>query len=98
MPLDAPIANIPAGNLPLFDRLEAQVEQVRNDFDLIVIDAGPVWQIVDEISSDSHLIDAAMLVNQDTHSNGSAEARERLLNRGVYRFIAAENRFAKRAG
>lgn len=98
MPLDAPIANIPAGNLPLFDRLEAQVEQVRNDFDLIVIDAGPVWQIVDEISSDSHLIDAAMLVNQDTHSNGFAEARERLLNRGVYRFIAAENRFAKRAG
>jgi hypothetical protein len=65
---------------------------------LVVIDAGPVWQIVDEISSNSHLIDAAMIVNQDTHSHGFSEARERLMDRGVFKFIAAQNAFAKKAG
>ena len=53
---------------------------------------------MDEISNDSHLVDVAMLVNQDTYSNGFADARERLMDRGIFKFIAAQNSFARRAG
>ena len=95
MPLAGPINNTAADDAPLFDRLEAHVNQVRGEFDLIVIDAGPVWQIVDEISSDNHLIDAAMLVNQDMHSHGFTAARQKLMDCGVYRFIAAQNGFTR---
>jgi len=98
MPLDAPIANVEPYSAPIFDLLERQIDKVRGEFDLVVIDAGPVWQIVDEISSNSHLVDAAMLVNQDMHSNGFAEARERLMDRGIFKFIAAQNSFARKAG
>ena len=98
MPLNAPVANVAAYSAPIFDVLESQIDKVRNEFDVIIIDAGPVWQIVDEISNNSHLVDVAMLVNQDTHSNGFAEARERLMDRGIFKFIAAQNSFARRAG
>lgn len=98
MPLCAPVANVEAYSAPIFELMESQVDKVRNEFDLIVIDAGPVWQIVDEISSNSHLVDAAMLVNQDMHSNGFPEARERLMDRGIFKFIAAQNAFARKAG
>ena len=98
MPLNEPVANVAAKSAPIFDQLETHLDQVRSEFDLIVIDAGPAWQIVDEISSNSHLIDVAMLVNQDTQSNGFSEARERLMDRGIFKFIAAQNSFARRAG
>lgn len=98
MPLKEQITSLSANSDPLFDQLETCIDHVRSEFDLVVIDAGPVWQIVDEISSNSHLIDAAMIVNQDTHSHGFSEARERLMDRGVFKFIAAQNAFAKRAG
>ena len=98
MPLDGPITDVQPNNTPLFDRLEVHIDKLRGEFDLIVIDAGPVWQIVDEIGSESHLIDAAMLVNQDMHSNGFSEARQRLMECGVFRFIAAQNAFERRAG
>ena len=98
MPLNAPVANVIAHSAPIFDVLESQLDKVRGEFDMIVIDAGPVWQIVDEISNDSHLVDVAMLVNQDTYSNGFADARERLMDRGIFKFIAAQNSFARRAG
>ena len=97
MPLAGAITNTAPDEGPLFDRLEAHVNQVRGEFDLIVIDAGPVWQIVDEISSDNQLIDAAMLVNQDMHSHGFTAARQKLMDCGVYRFIAAQNGFTRRA-
>ncbi len=98
MPLSEPISNVAAHSAPIFDQLESHLDQVRSEFDMIVVDAGPVWQIVDEISSNSHLIDVAMLVNQDTQSNGFSEARERLMDRGIFKFIAAQNSFARRAG
>ena len=98
MPLNEPVANVAAKSAPIFDQLETHLDQVRSEFDLIVIDAGPAWQIVDEISRNSHLIDVAMLVNQDTQSNGFSEARERLMDRGIFKFIAAQNSFARRAG
>ena len=98
MPLNAPVANVAAYSAPIFDVLESQIDKVRSEFDLVIIDAGPVWQIVDEISSTSHLVDVAMLVNQDTYSNGFAEARERLMDRGIFKFIVAQNSFARRAG
>ena len=98
MPLDAPVADVSASSAPIFDELESRIDKVRSEFDLVVIDAGPVWQIVDEISSNSHLVDVAMLVNQDTYSNGFAEARERLMDRGIFKFIAAQNSFARKAG
>jgi len=98
MPLDGPVSNVAAHSEPIFDQLESNLDKVRGEFEVIVIDAGPVWQIVDEISHDSHLVDVAMLVNQDTHSNGFAEARERLMDRGIFKFIAAQNSFARKAG
>ena len=98
MPLSGPVSNVAAHSEPIFDQLDAHLEKVRGEFEVILIDAGPVWQIVDEISHDSHLVDVAMLVNQDTHSNGFAEARERLMDRGIFKFIAAQNSFARRAG
>lgn len=98
MPLREKVTSLSASSAPLFDQLESCIDQVRSEFDLVLIDAGPVWQIVDEISSSSQLIDAAMLVNQDTHSHGFSEARQRLMDRGVFKFIAAQNSFAKRAG
>lgn len=98
MPLNAPVSNVQPYSAPIFDLLESQIDKVRGEFDLVVIDAGPVWQIVDEISSNSHLVDAVMLVNQDMYSNGFTEARERLMDRGIFKFIAAQNSFALRAG
>ena len=98
LPLGGPIANVAAHSTPIFDQLEAKLDQVRSEFDLIIIDAGPVWQIVDEISSNGHLIDVAMLVNQDTQSYGFSEARERLMDRGIFKFIATQNSSARRAG
>jgi hypothetical protein len=98
LPLAAPIANVAAHSTPIFDQLEAKLDQVRGEFDIVIIDAGPVWQIVDEISSNGHLIDVAMLINQDTHSYGFSEARERLMDRGIFKFIAAQNSSARRAG
>lgn len=98
MPLNAPISNVQPYSAPIFDLLETQIDKVRHEFDFVVVDAGPVWQIVDEISSNSHLVDAVMLVNQDMHSNGFSEARERLMDRGIFKFIAAQNAFARRAG
>jgi Mrp family chromosome partitioning ATPase len=97
MPLDGPVSNVAAHSEPIFDQLDSHIDMVRGEFDLIVIDAGPVWQIVDEISHDSHLVDVAMLVNQDTHSNGFSEARERLMDRGIFKFIAAQNSYARKA-
>ena len=97
MPLGEPISNLAANSAPVFDQLESHLDQVRSEFDLIIIDAGPVWQLVDEISSNCHLVDVAMLVNQDTQSNGFAEARERLMDRGIFKFIATQNSHAHRA-
>lgn len=98
MPLDGPVSNVAAHSEPIFDQLESHIDMVRGEFELIVIDVGPVWQIVDEISPDSHLVDVAMLVNQDTYSNGFSEARERLMDRGIFKFIAAQNSHARKAG
>lgn len=91
-----PIAPSQAYATPIYDVLEKRLDQVRSEFDFIVIDAGPAAQIVDEMSSNSHLIDAAMLVNQDVHCPAFVSTRESLIQSGVFKFIAAQNAIAPR--
>jgi hypothetical protein len=91
MAQSTPIERSQPHGTPVYDMLERQLDQVRSEFDFIVLDAGPSQQIVDEMSTNSHLIDAAMLVNDDVQSPAFVFARESLIECGVFKFIAAQN-------
>ena len=76
----------------IFDNLGELVEPVQHRFDLILVDAGPASQLLDELSSPQRLIDGVMLVN-DIHDPKKLETfKTRLGTFGVERLIVADNR------
>ncbi len=76
----------------IFDNLGELLEPVQHRFDLILVDAGPASQLLDELSSPQRLIDGVMLVN-DIHDPKKLETfKTRLGTFGVERLIVADNR------
>ena len=97
MPLDLDAAHGYQNGVPALDLLDRMIRPIRDDFDMIVIDAGEARQMLDGLSEDCQLIDAALMVANDVHCESFAKARESLINRGVYKFVAANNSFVTRS-
>ena len=77
----------------LFDCLGELVDEVRFEFDFVLIDLGPASQIVRELSRPNLLVDATMLVHNVRVPDRSTLSRNRqeLDKFGVKRLVVAEN-------
>ena len=77
----------------LFDCLGELVDEIRFEFDYVLVDLGPASQIVRELSRPHLLVDAAMLVHNVRVPDRSTLARnQQELNAfGMKRLVVAEN-------
>jgi Mrp family chromosome partitioning ATPase len=75
----------------LYDSLAFLISEVKSEFDLIVLDMGPVHQIVEEISRANDLIDAVLLVDKNLQSTSFLRAKASLIELGIQKFVAAQN-------
>ncbi|MEL7500075.1 MAG: hypothetical protein AAFN77_20915 [Planctomycetota bacterium] len=76
----------------IFDNLGAVLEPIQYAFDVILIDAGPASQLLDELSSPSRLIDSVMLVNDTAEPKKLDTFQTRLAAFGIEKFVVADNR------
>ena len=76
----------------IFDNLGEVLDSVKQSFDLILIDAGPASQLLDELSTPEHLLDSVVVVNDSTDTSGLETIMTRLSTFGIDRFVLAENR------
>ncbi len=77
----------------LFDRLGNMLKTVSRQYDLILIDIGPVFQLMTELEMSIHLMDTAILtaaVNQTTIQERT-QSQKRLTSLGVQKMVVAEN-------
>jgi Mrp family chromosome partitioning ATPase len=74
----------------LFDQLGHLLDPVSFDFDLILLDTGPVSQIVAELSVGQPLIDTALIVHQDKDFTVT-QAQNQLRALDVEQFVFAQN-------
>ena len=75
----------------LMDRLSEMVAPVEREFDLVVIDAGPISQLLAEASGSTKFGDAAILVHGDETQTSIASAGHQLTSAGVSNLIAVQN-------
>lgn len=76
----------------IFDNLGEVLDSVKKSFDLILIDAGPASQLLDELSTPKHMLDSVVVVNDATNPTGLETIMTRLSTFGIDRFVMAENR------
>jgi Mrp family chromosome partitioning ATPase len=76
----------------IYDHLGAILDQLRHEFDLVLLDVGPATQLIDESSRATTIVDAAILVTGAIGSDIEVQrSRAGLLTFGVDRLILAEN-------
>jgi Mrp family chromosome partitioning ATPase len=76
----------------IYDHLGEVIDQVRDHFDLIVLDVGPANQMMSELSRSSLLADATLMVHDGVNSPEFQKTKNRLNGFGLSRMIIAENR------
>ena len=75
----------------LIDRLSEMLAAVENKFDLVVVDAGPITQMLNEASGSTKVGDAAILVYGEETQSAIAVAGQELTSAGVSNLIAVQN-------
>ncbi|MEM7781745.1 MAG: AAA family ATPase [Planctomycetota bacterium] len=91
MPL-APISNREVWPRFIFDNLSAILNQVKDAFDLVIIDCGPATQLMDELSQPEILIDAAMLVHDSSESPRFRKTKNLLHTFGLEKVMVTQNK------
>ena len=76
----------------IYDNLGELVDQVRHQFDLVILDVGPANQFMSELSRAQLLSDATLLVHDGVDSREFQKSKNRLKGFGLDRMIIAENR------
>ena len=91
MPLSATIDRVTWPRF-IFDNLAEMLAQAESHFDLIVIDAGPASQLLDELSNPEQLLDAMVLVDSTAKLKEIEVYQNRLQTFGIENLVLAENR------
>ena len=81
----------------IFDNLGEMMIGTESHFDLILIDAGPASQLLDELSSPELLLDATVLVDSTAKLKEIEVYQNRLQTFGVNNLVLAENRKSETA-
>ena len=76
----------------IFDNLGEMMGKAESYFDLVLIDAGPVSQLLDELSSPELLLDSMVLVDSNAKLKEIEVYQNRLQTFGVNNIVLAENR------
>lgn len=76
----------------IYDNLGELIEQVQNQFDIVLIDVGPANQLMAELSRPSLLADASLLVYNGVDSSEFQKTKSRLEVFGLSKLIVAQNR------
>ena len=76
----------------IFDNLGEMMKKAESYFDLVLIDAGPVSQLLDELSSPEQLLDTMVLVDSNAKLKEIEVYQNRLQTFGVNNIVLAENR------
>ena len=76
----------------IFDNLGEMMDKAESYFDLVLIDAGPVSQLLDELSSPEQLLDTMVLVDSNAKLKEIEVYQNRLQTFGVNNIVLAENR------
>ena len=76
----------------IFDNLGEMMTKAESYFDLVLIDAGPVSQLLDELSSPEQLLDTMVLVDSNAKLKEIEVYQNRLQTFGVNNIVLAENR------
>lgn len=79
----------------IFDSLGELIDNVRNHFDLVILDMGPASQLLAELSSPKRLVDATLIVHDGVHSSEFNKTKQRLDEFGIDKFMVAQNRARK---
>ena len=91
MPLTSNVKRVTCPRF-IFDNLGEMVGGTESHFDLILIDAGPASQLLDELSSPEHLLDAMVLVDSTAKLKEIEVYQNRLRTFGINNLVLAENR------
>ncbi len=83
----------------IFNCLAVILDQVRQDFDLVIIDFGPSSQLIRELSRPELLVDAALLVHNVRFPDSSVfvHNQNELNSFGIKKLVVAENFAAGKA-
>ena len=76
----------------IFDNLGEMMSKAESYFDLVLIDAGPVSQLLDELSSPHQLLDTMVLVDLNAKLKDIEVYQNRLQTFVVNSIVVAENR------
>ena len=76
----------------IFDNLGEMLSKAESYFDLVLIDAGPVSQLLDELSSPEQLLDTMVLVDSNAKLKEIEVYQNRLQTFGINNIVLAENR------
>ena len=76
----------------IYDNLGELVDQVKDNFHLVIVDAGPSKQLLAELSRPRHLVDATLMVHDGANSPEFRRAKNMLEGFGLNKFIVAKNR------
>ena len=79
----------------IFDSLGELINNVRNHFDLVVLDLGPTSQLLAELSRPDNLVDATLLVHDGIAHAKFNNTKARLESFGLKKIMIAQNRARK---
>ena len=91
MPLSATVKRVTWPRF-IFDNLGEMLVKAESYFDLILIDAGPASQLLDELSSPEYLLDTMVLVDATAKAKDIEVYQNRLQTFGIDNLVLAENR------
>ena len=91
MPLSATVNRVTWPRF-IFDNLGEMLVKAESYFDLIVIDAGPASQLLDELSNPEELLDAMVMVDATAKLKDIEVYQNRLQTFGIDNLVLAENR------
>ena len=91
MPLSATVNRVTWPRF-IFDNLGEMLAAAESYFDLILIDAGPASQLLDELSNPEQLLDAMVLVDSTAKLKEIEVYQNRLQTFGIDNLVLAENR------
>jgi len=91
MPLSATVNRVTWPRF-IFDNLGEMLANVESHFDLVLIDAGPASQLLDELSNPGQLLDAMVLVDSNAKLKEIEVYQNRLQTFGIDHLVLAENR------
>jgi len=81
----------------IFDNLGQILAPVSEHFDLILVDAGPASQLLDELSNPKLMVDGVVLVDSNASAKELDVYQTRLTTFGIESLVVAENRKAQPA-